>query len=251
MVYYMIMRGFKYHKNLCPDIWDSSNNVDPLVAQAAQMAAWDFVHYLQFLGVPLAKTDIVDIILHGSTTNYYWDNKSDVDIAIIADLSRVADWNRNGNLAAMIKAFAQNWKRTRPMKIGNRHIDIALMDKHQEYAKDYWKVGSIYSLLHGGWIHKPIRLSVSELRAIKRVAYKKYRVMMRQCKRILRQNMSAEFIDAYLVNLRRMRMTMFDENYVQPVVSYAMAFKMLRNTGIIRKMRDKSKKMQSKTYCIK
>ena len=74
------MRGFKYHKNLCPDIWDSSNNVDPLVAQAAQMAAWDFVHYLQFLGVPLAKTDIVDIILHGSTTNYYWDNKSDVDI---------------------------------------------------------------------------------------------------------------------------------------------------------------------------
>ena len=100
------------------------------------------------------------------------------------------------------------------------------------------------------WINKPVRLSRTELRSLRRVARKKYRVLMRQCKRILRQNMSSEFIDAYLLNLRRMRINAFSENYTQPVISYAMAFKMLRNTGITRKMREKSKMLQSKTYCI-
>lgn len=249
-MFFMFRRGFKYHKYLYPGIWDKSNNLDPLVSQAAQMIAWDFVRYLQFLGVPLNKSDVVDIIIHGSTTNYYWDKKSDVDIGIIADLSRVQEWNRNGNLGVMLKAFSQNWRRIRPMKIAGKSIDITLMDKDQGYAKNHWKVGSIYSLVQETWINKPIRLSRTELRSLRRVARKKYRVLMRQCKRILRQNMSSEFIDAYLLNLRRMRINAFSENYTQPVISYAMAFKMLRNTGITRKMREKSKMLQSKTYCI-
>ena len=62
--------------------------------------------------------------------------------------------------------------------------------------------------------------------------------------------MSAEFIDAYLVNLQRVRVNAMVENHVQPLVSGTLAFKMLRNTGIIKKMRNRSKKLQSKTFCI-
>ena len=244
------MRGFKYHKHLCPKIWDSENRIDPLVAQAAQMIAWDFVRYLQFLGVPLNKIDVVDIIIHGSTTNYYWDKKSDVDIGIVADLSRIHAWNPSGNLNAMLKVFSYKWRRMRPMKLAGRYIDITLMDRNHGYSKDYWKVGSMYSLLRNTWVHAPVRLDRAELRAIRRVANRKYRVLMRQCRTILREKMSAEFIDAYLVNLQRMRVTAFSENYIQPVISYAMAFKMFRNTGMITKLRNRSKKLQSKTYSI-
>ena len=86
------MRGFKYHKHLCPKIWDSENRMDQLAVQSLCMMAWDFVRYLQFLGVPIKQSDVLDIVVHGSATNYYWDSKSDIDLAIVADLSNVEKW---------------------------------------------------------------------------------------------------------------------------------------------------------------
>ncbi len=246
----MLSRGFQYHKYLCPKIWNKNNQIDPLVAQAVQMMVWDFINYLQFIGVPIAKSDILDIFLHGSITNYYWDTKSDVDIGIVADLSRVNEWNPSGNVFIMIKSFVHSWKRTRPMKIAGRNIDIKLIDKTREYSREYWRVGPHYSVLHNRWVHVPVRLSRDELHSLSKNANSRYRVWLRQCKTILRQDMSAEFIDAYLVDLQRVRVNAMIKNHAQPLVSGTLAFKMLRNTGIIKKMRDKSKKLQSKTYSI-
>lgn len=246
----MFISGIRYHKHLYKKIWDKNNRMDPLVYQALQMMAWDFVRYLQFVGMPIEKSDIVDIFIHGSITNYYWDSKSDIDIAIVADLSRANKWNSSGNLFAMTKSFVHSWKRTRPMKIAGRNIDISLRDKNQLHIKAYHKVGSSFSVLHNRWNHTPIRLTPAELRKTYKYARKKYRVLMRQCKTILRQNMSADFIDAYLTDLQRVRVNAMCENVAQPLVSTTWAFKMLRNTGVLAKMRNKSKKLQSKTYSI-
>jgi predicted nucleotidyltransferase len=131
------MRGFKYHKHLCPKIWDSENRMDQLAVQSLCMMAWDFVRYLQFLGVPIKQSDVLDIVVHGSVTNYYWDSKSDIDLAIVADLSNVEKWVNGGNLYAMMKAFARSWRRTKPMKIAGRNIDIKLIDKKVIYRYYY------------------------------------------------------------------------------------------------------------------
>lgn len=244
------MRGFKYHKHLCPKIWDSENRMDQLVVQSLCMMAWDFVRYLQFLGVPIKQSDVLDIVVHGSVTNYYWDSKSDIDLAIVADLSNVEKWLNGGNLYAMMKAFARSWRRTKTMSVAGRNIDIKLIDKNREYSREYWTVGSVYSVLRKYWLCVPVRMSRDELRSIRRVAYKKYRVVMRQCRIILREKMSAEYIDAYLVNLQRVRVNAAIENHVQPIVSTTWAFKMVRNSGVLRKMRNRSKKLQSKNYSI-
>lgn len=246
----MFYKGFRYHKYLCPDIWNKNNEIDPLIAQVIQMMAWDFIRYLQFIGVPIEKSDILDVFVHGSMTNYYWDNKSDIDIGIVADLTCINKWNRSKNAFMMTKSFVQSWKKMRPMKICGRNIDIKLIDKNMEYSREYWRVGPHYSVSRNYWVHAPMRLNRDELRGLYKNARCRYRVLMRQCKTILRQNMSAEFIDAYLVNLQRVRVNAMVENHVQPLVSGTLAFKMLRNTGIIKKMRNRSKKLQSKTFCI-
>lgn len=235
---------FKYHRALAPRVWESRVRLNPLVNQTLQMIGWEFVRYLSVAAkLPIDKSDVVDVFVHGSITNYYWDGCSDVDVCIVADLSRLRAV-LPGDEGVILRALKWAWKRTFNISIFGRGVDITIIDKN-----DKPKVGSKYSLLRDMWIVTPVRIPDNQLRQIRVAAYRRYRVIMRQCRYILRHNKPHDFIDSYLASLQQIRTNSMYSVINQPITPMTMAFKMARNTRIFRKLRRRAK--ESRSGCFK
>ena len=234
---------FRYHKTLAPRVWESRVRLNPLVNQTLQMAVWEFMRYLSVVAnLPIDKSDVVDVFIHGSITNYYWDRCSDVDVCIVVDLSRLRAV-MPGDDVVILRALKWAWKRKFNISIFGRGVDITIIDK-----SDKSKVGSKYSLLRDCWIVTPVRISDAQLRQIRVAARGRYRVIMRQCRYILRHNKPHDFIDSYLNSLQQMRTNSMYLSPNQPITPMTMAFKMARNTRIFRKLRRRAKESCSANF---
>ena len=238
---------FVYHKALAPRVWESRVHLNPLVNQTLQMAVWEFVRYLSMVAkLPIDKSDVVDVFIHGSITNYYWDKFSDVDVCIVADLSRLRA-TMPGDEVTILRALKWAWKRMFNISVYGRGVDIKLVDCRDvcnPLHKDCM-YGSHYSLLRDVWVVTPVRIPDKQLRQIRMAAYKRYRVIMRQCRYILRHNKPYDFIDSYLDSLQRIRKASMYTTISQPITPMTMAFKMARNTQIFRKLRRRARELRS------
>ena len=245
----MFTKMFQYHKTLCPKIWDTDTEINPLVSQSLQMMAFEYVRYLgNVLGLPIATGDILDIFIHGSLTNYYWDKHSDVDLCIVADLTTLREKLPNLNNFLFFNATQRSWKSTFRPSIYGRNVDIFIIDPSEVESKLTNTVDTFYSLFTNEWALAPRRVPANELKELKKMTYKRYRVIMRQCRQILKNKMSHEFIDTYLIALKNHRTNSVLNANNNSMTSTQMAFKMARNTNIISKMRRASREQLSRRY---
>ncbi len=240
---------FKYHKNLAPDIWESPTKMNPLVVHSLKMIAAEFVNYLcNFAKLPVSVADIQDVFVHGSIANYYWDKYSDIDLCIVADLSKLRNYLHSSDDYILFKGLLTSWYRVYDISIFGRGIDLKMIDIRDTNKTLTMIVGPSYSLKKDRWEKTPVRLTKSELRTQCRIARIKYRAIMRQCRYMLRHKMPSEYVDAYLVNLQKVRLASATYQDNHPVTSTTMAFKMVRNTGTFRKLRKMSKGQRSKKF---
>lgn len=245
----MFKRSFKYHKTLCPKIWDNDSEINILVSQSLQMMSFEYVRYLgTVLGLPIAGSDIVDIFIHGSITNYYWDKHSDIDLCIVANLTKLREKLPDLEHFLFFNAMQRSWKTTFRPSIFGRNVDIYIIDPSEVDTKITNTVDTFYSLFTNRWIVAPKRVPDSELKELKKMTYRRYRVIMRQCKYILKNNMSHEFIDTYLATLKRHRRNSLRNANNCAMTSTQMAFKLVRNTGIYVKMRKKSREQLTNRF---
>ncbi len=243
---------FKYQKTLAPKIWDSPTKINPLVRQSLMMIAGEFIRYLgDVVKLPISPSDIQDAFVHGSITNYYWDKYSDIDLCIVADLSHLRQMFRDADDTVIVNSLKHSWRRTFRISLYGRSVDLSLVDINDGFDATHKKVGPSYSLVGDCWINTPVRLSAEELHTMRRNARIKKRAIMRQCHAILRQRMLPEYIDTYLVNLQKIRSQSMFAQYAQPITSMTMAFKMVRNTGILRRLRKVSRDQRSRKYQLK
>ena len=248
----MFKRLFKYHKTLAPKFWVNDNEINPLVSQSLQMISFEYMRYLgTVLGLPITSSDITDILIHGSLTNYYWDDHSDVDLCIISDLTKLNEIMPRLNKFLFFNATQHAWKSTFRPKFFNRNIDIFIIDNSELKQKTTNTVDTFYSLIQNKWLVSPKRVPDAELKKLKQMTYKRYRIIMRECKYILRNKMEHEFIDTYIVALNRHRDNSVHNPHNCVMTSTQMAYKMVRNTGILKKMKDISRKQQSSRYTLK
>lgn len=235
---------FKYHKQLPPKIWEKNLTLNSIVSQTLQTITLEFVRYLdEVIGLPVSKADIHDAFIHGSVTNYYWDKHSDIDLCIVLDLSRIRESNSKINQNLFQRSFINSWLQTFDISIFGRGVDISLIEKNS-----VGKVGPMYSLPKDRWIVKPKRLSKKQLNEIKKVAARRYELMLKHCKYIIKHKMPADYADAYLATMQRKRIASMYQQQEQPITSMTMAFKMVRNTGIIKQLRKYARKERSRKF---
>lgn len=243
---------FKYHKNLFPKIWDNDETLKPTVRQALLAMVSEYIFYLSsVVKIPVSESDIQDVILHGSITNYYWDKYSDIDMCLVMDLSELRKKLSGIDDFFLFKSLLNSWENNFYISVYGRKIDIWLLDKTEKQTYLDNTVDTFYSLLSNKWIKKPKHIPDNELKKIKKVARKKYRIIMRQCNQILKSNQPPVVIDKYLIDIRKYRSNSSHNHYFMPLTSGVMAFKAARNTGIFHKMRRKSKKELSKQFILK
>lgn len=232
-----------------PKLWNQNNELDTLACQSLKMIAYEFIRYLNtVIGLPITHDDVCDVCIHGSCTNYYWDKHSDIDLCIVADLGKFRNKISGVNEEMLLNALISSWRRNFRIRIYGRRVDIKLKDKHDRINHINPVAGCNYSLFENRWVIPVVRLTPSELTKLKRDAYRKYRVIMRQCKYLVRHKMSADFINAYLVDLRTLRNFYMLDYTHQPITSYAIAYKAARNTGIFNKLYQMARQDQSKKY---
>ena len=232
-----------------PQLWNHNNELDDLACQSLKMIAYEFIKYLNtIIGLPITHSDVYDVYIHGSCTNYYWDEHSDIDLCIVANLTELRKKMNGINEEQLFNSLVSSWRRNFRIRIYGRRVDIKLKDKHDRENQITPIAGCHYSLFQNEWTIPVIRLSAPELKQLKRDAYRKYRVIMRQCKYLIKHNMSADFINAYLVELRTLRQFYMLDYAHQPITSYAIAYKAARNTGIFNKLYRMARQDQSKKY---
>jgi hypothetical protein len=109
-------------------------------------------------------------------------------------------------------------------------------------------VDTFYSLFTNEWALAPRRVPANELKELKKMTYKRYRVIMRQCRQILKNKMSHEFIDTYLIALKQHRCNSILNPGDNAMTSTQMAFKMVRNGSMLKKLRKKSREQLTRRY---
>ncbi len=238
-----------YHKSLEPHIWYANGEINKLASNALQMIAWSYIAYLQRIGFPFKDEYVRDIFIHGSTTNYYYDDTSDIDICIIADLDELYKMFPGIDLYVLLKSMLGSWLRGYRISVFGRGIDIEFVDVNKPYyATGVYKVGSAYSLTRDMWIRRPQLLKPHEIRTIRRNARRIYREIRKQWRKIRNNKMGSDFVETFLMRLSHERKESYMNNFMQPVTAETMAFRMARRRGILRDLRERAARDRSRNF---
>ncbi len=243
---------FIYNTRLEPCIWQPDGQMNKLISNSLQMIIWSYIAYMQSIGFPIVDTDVYEIFIHGSTTNYYYDATSDIDICIVADLSRMRSLFSGVDLNAIIKGALGSWKRNYDIRLYGRGIDIEVVDvATPRYGENVYKVGSAYSVPRDQWIRRPVQLKSDEIKQIRRDALNQFKEIKKLYKQVRRNKMSPDFIETFLGRLSAERKESYAQNPLQPVTPTTMAFRMARRCGILRKLRQLATKLRSREFNLK
>lgn len=132
----------QYHDELNPKFWDDK---DQLHADVRQHLLDIAEEYRKFLNLP--KEDIHDIIFTGSNANYNWTSLSDVDVHLVADLSKL----KSPYLEDYLKAKKSLWNNKHDITIHGFDVELYAQDE-----TDKLKAGGIYSLIDDAWKVHPV-----------------------------------------------------------------------------------------------
>lgn len=207
-----------YHSDLNPAVWQDME-LKPEVRQALLRIAQDFIKTWEI------ELPIKDIILTGSNANYNWTKFSDFDLHVIVNMGE------NGVSRELVK----NLLKTKKNLYNNQHnIKIKGYDV-ELYAQDMTEphiASGQYSLMHGRWLVIPTNLKPTFMHTN---IQKKAAEVVRQIEEALASE-DVEALRAVLKKIAKMRQSglekggeFSDEN---------MAFKVLRNSGMIEKIRQ-------------
>lgn len=130
-----------YKKELQPSFW-KDDKFDENIREKLLKIAHDFYDALK-LTVP-----IKDIQLTGSLANYNWTDKSDLDIHVLIDFSKIDD-----NLELVKKALDGArfiWNLRHKIVLRKHDVELYIQDINETHV-----ASGLYSLLRNEWIRTP------------------------------------------------------------------------------------------------
>lgn len=243
---------FIYHSTQEPNMWDKDGRLRPLVSNALQICTWGYIGFMQKIGFPIADDDIKEIFVHGSTTNFYYDSTSDIDVCILMDMTAMRAALPGMDLNALMKSALGSWRRNYRIRICGRGVDFEIVDINEvpRYGPMAYKVGPMYSIPRDVWLRRPVRLEKREIRQIRRQAHAQFRNLRRMYIKIVQDKMASDFIETFIGRLGQERKQSYAENPVQPITPRTMAFRMARRCGILRDLRERAAWLRSKNFNV-
>ena len=213
---YNLADAVKFHSRLNPRIWDRGEHMLPEVRERLLAAAEDFK---EFLGV--RDLDLVDITISGSNAAYTYTPHSDVDLHLVV---RRPDDDVYRELFDA-KKFQYNTEHD--IRIGAYPVELYVQDADQSAVSQ-----GVYSLPTNSWIQVPrrrrVKIDDSNVRD-------KYDSLQHKIEQAIASGSAAQ-MQAALTRLRQVRQAGLDQH--GEFGAENLAFKMLRNQGVIDRLRD-------------
>ena len=242
----------KKHKHLESKIWNKDNSLRIEVREMLLSMAWGYIDNVRCkMGLKIHNSDIKDIFLYGSITNYFYTRKSDMDMCILLDMEKIIERNPDARVEQSMTMFYYNWAMTHHCSIYGRKIDISIENINNTQYRKHFRTGAMYSLINDNWIYTPVIISDSEFRKIKSVAKSIYKEIMRDYRLVKKNGFQQEDIERVYKSIYRSKNISHDENVTHPVTPMYIAFREIRDRGIIDNLRNHAIENESAEFTLK
>jgi predicted nucleotidyltransferase len=135
-------RKISYQKKLCQDLW-SGDVLNEKIKKKLVKISKDFFEDVEL------ETEIINIYLTGSMTNYNYNTYSDIDVHVVIDFK---DINEDVDLVKkVVDGQRFIWNLRHNITIKDHDVELYIQDKSEEHRST-----GLYSLLNDEWIKKPI-----------------------------------------------------------------------------------------------
>lgn len=208
-----------YHDELNPRAWNGTE-LKPEVRERLIGIAQLFIGYLE-----VDNFVVEDIVLTGSLANYNYTKFSDFDLHVITDYKNL----QCDDLAeAFYRAKKTIWNERHDIKIYGHEVELYVEDVNEPPVS-----GGVFSILHDQWIKKPSHKApnINDTAIVRKV-----QELADQIKRSMATADDPEDLKRLTDKLRTMRQAGLDAGGEFSVEN--LAFKTLRNMGIIKALHD-------------
>ena len=208
-----------YNKTLCPDIW-AGMRLNAKIRVTLLQIAKDFYEKTEF------KAPIRDIYFMGSVANYNWSPESDIDIHVLIDFKQLQ--MPEDTTFQAVKTASSKWNEEHDIKIKGHEVEVNI----QDVAEIKPHVTGIFSLMMNTWIRTPSRQSININRSL---IVNKYHQLKSYIDQAINSGdndymkAAKEYLDSYRQYGLDLKGELSNENIV---------FKMLRNKGVLKKLKD-------------
>jgi len=229
-----------YNKELEPHIWDKDQNLKPEVRIDLLKIAKDFYESTDF------KSEIIDILLLGSSINYNWTPESDVDVHIVIDITK--EGLDNEHFRKFLDALGGKWNKEHDVSIYGHPVEVYLQDITEKNStiEKARKHSSMFSLLNNKWLippeHENITLDKEAIR-------KSFHSLKSKIDSVINdRNFDAlKDIMKYIRDYRNKGLESEDGEFSTENI----VFKALRHTGVLEKLKDSINAIYDRMVSIK
>lgn len=229
----IIDSSIKYHDTLCPDVWDESNAMKQEVRERLIEIAQLFVDYLD-----IEAFNIEDIVLAGSMANYNYTSFSDFDLHVV---TKYSDLECDNLAEKFYKAKKQIWNDAHDITIHGHDVELYVEDTEEPPNS----LG-IYSILHDQWVSEPKH--TPPIFDYNSVAVKA-KHLADEMSEMLRSDPTPADFKQFLEKLVHFRKAGLEEG--GEFSTENLAFKVLRNSGQLDRLREAYNTVIDKNLTIK
>lgn len=229
----------KFQKTLNPKIWNNDNTLKPEVQDHLMKVADVFIDSQE-----IPKDSIKDIVLTGSNANFNWTQSSDLDVHILIDSDYFAKKGENElfSIEDVIQTKKALWNDKHNVSIYGFPVEIYATTQVEKIVEN----SGVYSLVSQTWISEPKRIQISidsgQVQA-------KADELISEIHTIINSNCDDEVeVESLLDKIAEMRQTGLQTGGEYSVEN--LAFKVIRNSGDLDKIRQYYSDLQDRDLSI-
>lgn len=227
---------YQLKQTLSPEIFDDNNNMKSDVRERLNMISKEFI---KFLDMPIM---VEDIILTGSLANYNWTENSDVDLHILVNFENFGI--DKDYLKKYFDSKKTIWNGTYPITVKGYDVEMYVQDVSEIHTST-----GIYSIKDDEWVTEPERKNI-KIDLVK--VREKANLLAKEIDALITSVNTSEIkldrIKKLTDKIKRYRKIGLES---EGEYSYEnLAFKYLRNTGYLQKLKDFKKYLITKSYSL-
>jgi len=227
--------AFEYHDELHPTFWDG-DKLRPEIRKQCLKIAQNFIASFKE-----SKPKVVDITFTGSFAAYNYNPKSDVDIHVVIDAD-AAYGNSKINPEEFFRAQLKGWN--------SDHKDLTMKGFPVEVSVQMTNIPTsaeaIYSLLKDKWIKKATLKKDPEFDH--EAVVERAKELTKELKDMMASGASVEKLEAFKDRIRDARKKALQKKGEFAVEN--LAFKAIRKAGLLDKLKQHIKAMNTKTLSL-
>jgi predicted nucleotidyltransferase len=216
--------SLRFNETLSPLIWENDEKLKTDVRKALLLNAKRFI---EFSGLESLKFN--DIVLTGSLANYNYNENSDLDVHILIDFTQISD--NVEFVGDYLKMKKQLWSDLLPIQVKGHDVELYFQDINEPHHST-----GVYSLMKDEWVRKPIKQLVNI--DIADIQLKASNIMNKIDDLETNKN-KKDFLEKHKAlkdKIKKYRQSGLDEVGEYSIEN--LVFKILRNTGYLKKMID-------------